>query len=389
MTRWLPCSAATLATFLFAGAALADRVAVLPARGGTDDAARQTAQAEITRGLTALGHEVVADTEVTASLWAVLDGVPDSTDEYRTVGTATSAGWVLLGLIEPAVKTTRVELLAFHGSTGRVESVAREVEQEQMGPQIQEMLSVLVRPEGIGEGELPWERAVTPPAPSPAPPTAPPAVPPAAPGPSTPTSPPPGEASAAGGSDKLATMHYLSAVRRVWPPYSGGKPFGLSALIGFSHATTRPEGAIGSASAALVSLRASYAFAGTFEPFVQFGSNLSGPGAVWVEGGARYLFTPGLHMGPKGLEGMALHFGLEATAGAFIRPGQSDLEGPSDVRYERSLQAGFTMSAAGTVIVGISPGLQLEAQVGNLRFVPLSEGSLVFVGATAGVGLRY
>jgi hypothetical protein len=166
--RLLPSAAALAAALLCAQAARADRVAVLPARGGTDEAARQGAQADIVRGLSAVGHTALPESEVSATLWAVLDGVPDTADEYRTVGTATKADWVLSGVVDPAVTTMRVELIAFHAATGRVESVAREVDRSQAAPQIQEMLGVLIRPEGIGAGELPWERAAPPAPPPPA-----------------------------------------------------------------------------------------------------------------------------------------------------------------------------------------------------------------------------
>ncbi|AKT36389.1 hypothetical protein [Chondromyces crocatus] len=387
MIRWLPCLAAALATSLSAGAARADRVAVLPARGGTDDAARQTAQADVVRGLAALGHTAVPEGEVTASLWAVLDGVPDSVDEYRTLGAATSADWVLLGLVEPAVKTTRVELIAFHGPTGRVESVAREVEQDKAGPQIQEMLSVLVRIEGIGDGELPWERAALL---ARLPSAAPPAPPPASAAPLATEPPPPADPASSEEPEKqLARMQYITTVRSVWPAYSGGKPFGVSAVLGFSFPVARAEGARGTGASVVETIRLGYAVGGVLEPFVQLGSNMSGPSAVWVEGGARYLFTPSLHRGAKGLEGTAIHLGVEATAGAFIRPGANDLEGPRGATFERETQAGFTMSAATTLIIGFYPGLQIEAQLGNLRFVPLAEGFLLLVGATAGVGIRF
>ncbi len=55
------------------------------------------------------------------------------------------------------------------GEDGRVESVAREVERPKQPAQVQEMLAVLLRPEGIGAGALPWE-SVNPAAPRPAPP---------------------------------------------------------------------------------------------------------------------------------------------------------------------------------------------------------------------------
>ncbi|HSN99911.1 MAG TPA: hypothetical protein VLS89_16565, partial [Candidatus Nanopelagicales bacterium] len=113
------------------------------------------------------------------------------------------------------------------------------------------------------------------------------------------------------------------------------------------------------------------------------------PGALWVEGGARYLFTPSVHRGARGLEGAAVHVGFEATVGAFIRPGEAELAGPGGAAFERATEVHPTLGAAATLIFGVSPGLQLEAQLGNLRWVPASEGALLLVGATAGAGLRF
>jgi hypothetical protein len=174
------------ALLLAAPAAWADRVAMLPSRGGDDTGARTTLDSDLAKGLAALGHTLVPAPELAAAVKAkVADGVADTQEEYRAVGNATRADWVLVGSVEPAVSTSRVELTACLVKAGRVEAVAREVAKAKEPAQVQEMLAVLVRPEGIGAGALPWETQ------GPPPPTPPPAAPPAAPEPPPPPAVPP------------------------------------------------------------------------------------------------------------------------------------------------------------------------------------------------------
>src|SRR3954468_9755003 len=87
------CGAATL---LLSGAALADRVALLPARG-TDPTASSSAEMETARALIALGHAVVPTQDVAAAIaTATTDGVVDSPSEYRALAAMTKADWVLV-----------------------------------------------------------------------------------------------------------------------------------------------------------------------------------------------------------------------------------------------------------------------------------------------------
>src|SRR4051812_28818471 len=94
-------SSLAIATLLAAPAAWADRVALLPSRGGgADPAARPALDADLARGLAALGHTLVPPVEVAQALVAsVTDGVADTPDEYRALGAATRADWVLVGSV--------------------------------------------------------------------------------------------------------------------------------------------------------------------------------------------------------------------------------------------------------------------------------------------------
>ncbi|WP_437723863.1 hypothetical protein [Sorangium sp. So ce861] len=374
--RALSCAAAAALTAI-APAALADRVAVLPARGGTDEAARSAAQAEVASGLAALGHTPVPDGAVAAALKGVADGVADTTDEYRAVSAQTGADWVLSGTVEPAVTTARVELTAYLASTGRVESVAREVDRDRSAQQTQEMLAVLLRPEGVGVGELPWERpagAAPPPAPSSA--GAATVLPPV---PAPPPAPPANE----------VQMAYPLGPERVWPAYSGGRRFAVSASLGVAVAAARLPGASGSAASLVGAARAAYAVGDRgLELFAGGGGNLVGPFAGWIEGGARLMLTPSRTPEGGAWRAFPLHVGPALHAGAFFRSGAGAV-GPGGATYRGDLEVHPVIGASFDVALALSPSVQLEAQLGNLRWVPTGNGSLLLLGATVGAAARF
>ncbi|XXX76241.1 hypothetical protein WMF30_52185 [Sorangium sp. So ce134] len=375
--RALSCAAAAALTAI-APAALADRVAVLPARGGTDEAARSAAQAEVARGLAALGHTPVPDAAVAAALKGIADGVADTTDEYRAVSAQTGADWILSGTVEPAVTTARVELTAYLASTGRVESVAREVERDRSAQQTQEMLAVLLRPEGVGVGELPWERPAG---------SAPPGAPPPSAGgaavlppvPAPPPSPP----------AKEVQMAYPLGPERVWPAYSGGRRLALSASLGAAFAAARLPGASGSAASLVGAARVAYAAGDRgLELFAGGGGNLVGPFAGWIEGGARLMLTPSLTPEGGAFRAFPLHVGPALHAGAFFRSGAGAV-GPDGATYRGDLEVHPVIGASLDVALALSAAVQLEAQLGNLRWVPTGDGSLLLLGATLGAGVRF
>ncbi|WP_437305994.1 hypothetical protein [Sorangium sp. So ce388] len=375
--RALSCAAAA-ALMAIAPAALADRVAVLPARGGTDAAARGAAQADIARALAALGHTPAPDSAVAAALKGVADGVADTADEYRAVSAQTGAAWVLTGTVEPAVTTTRVELTAYLASTGRVESVAREVDRDQSSRQTQEMLDVLLRPEGVGVGALPWERPVRAPPASAPPPSAGGTVvlPPV---PAAPEAPP----------AKEVQMAYPFGPERVWPAYSGGRRLAVSASLGAAVAAARLPGASGSAASLVGAARVAYALGDRgFELFAGGGGNLVGPFAAWLEGGARLLLTPSLAPQDGAWRAFPLHVGPALHLGAFFRSG-TDVVGPGGATYRGDLEVRPVLGASLDVVLALSSSVQLEAQLGNLRWVPAGDGSLLLLGATLGAGARF
>jgi hypothetical protein len=354
-------SAFAMAVLLAAPSAFADRVALLPAHGGATPDARAALDGELARGLTALGHTVVP---ASAAAAGVLDGVADTPEEYRQVGLATKADWVLVGSVEPAVTTTRVELVASLVQLGRIESVAREVAIAQADAQVQEMLRVLIRPEGVGAGELPWEKGV------PLPPKPPPVV---APPPPPVVAPPP--------PPVVAPEPVVAK-----PPYARGNHGVFGAVLGVSGPAARPSGASGSGASFTGALRGGYAIGDSgFEPFAEFGGNLVGPPALWISGGARYLLGPVLATN----SGVALWLGPEALVGAFVRLAGPDVTGANGTVYSASSEARPVFGAAFDLALALSPSLQLDAQLGNLRVVPTSAGAIVLGGATLGASLRF
>jgi hypothetical protein len=378
--RWIT-PALAAAMLLAAPSAWADKIALLPSRGGADPSPRSVLDSDLARGLTALGHTVIA---ASPSAAGVTDAVADTLEEYRAVGAATHADWVLVGAVEPAVATARVELTACLVRMGRVESVAREVNQTRTAPEVQEMLAVLVRPEGIGAGELPWEKAPRPPPPAPPPAekSPPPVViPPPAP-PAAPPAPP---------IEGRVGLSYPTGAAEVWPAYSGGKRGLVSVGLGFSAPAARPGAAKGSGSSFVSALRAGYAIGDAgIEPFAEFGGNLAGPRALWLNAGARWMFSPFLKRGNDGLRrGLPLFIGPELTAGLFVRLGTSGVTAKDGTTYSAGADAHPVLGLALDGAFALSRSFQLEAQLGNLRWVPTGEGSILLLGATLGGALRF
>ncbi|APR83923.1 Hypothetical protein A7982_09272 [Minicystis rosea] len=390
ITRPLASTAALFAVLLAAPLAWADRIALLPSRGGADPAARVALDGDLGRSLAALGHTLVPAPEVSAAITTyVTDGVADTTEEYRAVGAATHADWVLVGSVEPAVTTERVELVAALIKAGRVESVAREVEKARAQAQIQEMLAVLVRPEGIGAGALPWER-INPAAPPPAPPAPP---PPVAPPPAPPAPPPP---PAVPPVDGRAHVNYpLGASGDTWPPYSGGKRGFIGATIGFALPAVRPSVPAGvmqpKGTSFTGAVRGGVAVTDLgLEPFAELGGNLAGPRALWLAAGARWMFSPALSRGADGvLAGAPFYIGPEILVGGFFQLGANVVDDKSLGTYTSGTEAHPMLGAALDLAYALSPSFQLEMNLGNLRWVPVSNGSILVLGATLGASVRF
>ena len=256
--------------------ALADKVAVLAfasAGGGTTSAQLDQARAATRGAVTQLHHTLPSASEMVTAEMAVKDGVADTSNEYRAAGRASSAAWTVAGHATSHGPTYRLELDVCQVETGRVESLAREIDGRQATPQIAEMLALLLRPEGIGTTEPPWEHAI--PAPNPAPPapsqttTAPP-VPPAV------VTPPP----IAPPSNEEAPLAYAEK-----HPVAAG--VGLGVLV----AVKRAENARGSSAAGELNASFGYAIESVrgLEIRAGFAAGVVGPESIALDAGARFV----------------------------------------------------------------------------------------------------
>ena len=74
--------------------------------------------------------------------------------------------------------------------------------------------------------------------------------------------------------------------------------------------------------------------------------------------------------------------------GAFVRLAGADVTDRGGAVYSGSSEAHPVFGAAFELALALSPSFQLEAQLGNLRVIPASGGSIVLAGATLGASLR-
>jgi len=67
----------------------------------------------------------------------------------------------------------------------------------------------------------------------------------------------------------------------------------------------------------------------------------------------------------------------------------SGVAAPDGATYSTSASAHAVLGAALDLALALGPSVQLEAQLGNLRWIPASDGAIVLVGATLGVSIRF
>jgi len=320
------------ALLLATPAAWADTVLVLPTRGQIDGPIpAETIETETRTAISALGHQIVSDADLQAAVRAVPDGTPDTTEEYAAMAKQTAASWVVIPVATATGQRQRLELTVYQAGLGRLESVAREVSSDALRRQVQEMAGVILRPEGVGTGALPWEHRTSKPPAQPAP----------APGPTVHTVPP-----------SSTTKNERGTAITPW----------VGAGLGVSTALSRPQGAAGSSTSGWGSLRAGLGFGGSVEAAATLRGHFSGPRATIVEGSARYLFT----LDNDG----ALRIGPEAGGGVFAQQG-----GAKDKSLVLRVAAVASWKVAGP--------LSIEASLGDLAWVPASAGTLVLGGAGA------
>jgi hypothetical protein len=304
-------------------AAPGDKVAVLPFRasggGGTTSAELDAARAATREAVTRMHDVLPSDAETVSADHAAKDGVADTSAEYRDAGRAAGAQWTVAGRVDAHGTGYRLEVEACEVATGRVESLAREIDLRQAAPQISEMLALLLRPQGMGDAMPPWDQ------PNPAPAAAPPPTPPAPlpPAPAAPVPPTPVDLGPP-------------------PAYAENHPFALGVgglgLTAFARSPT----ARGSPAAALVTADVAYAFDGVrgLEAIANGAVSVAGPSSLWLDAGLRYEIP----IVPRA----RIFLGPEVAIGTFI-----DLGGDKDAR--------FLLRGALPIVIGLGERVQIEA----------------------------
>lgn len=318
-----------------ASAAQADVVLLLPARGQVPGAMLSSILENETRyGVIEVGHKLVEPQEATAAVRQVPDGTPDNSDEFAAMARFTHADWVVLPTVYPQDRNYRLELVAFQTQGGRSESVTRDIETDKVHQQVVEMLRVLLRPEGVGTGALPWEmpgarpHAAAAPAPR-ATSTTRPAAPPAA------TAP--------------------------WPLFLVGAGAAVSSAV------SRPERAAGSSTSTAFTARAGISPLQPIDLALQLSTALSGPRSTAVDASARYLVP---------VAGATFRIGPEAGVGMFVAHGGAE---------SKSLMLRGTLAAS----LAVARSVTIEATAGDLRWIPASSGTVVLAGGTVQGVVRF
>jgi hypothetical protein len=339
MTRRIPSVAFALAFVLFAGSALADRVANVHARGDAkaDDRARvEKASEEAIRGL---GH-------TSASAQEIVDGEAAAGTLVGTsaglvaVGKTTGSEWVVEAVVSPTPGGLRVELKACQVSTGRVESAARELDlRGDVMAQIREVLALLLRPQGIADDPLPWlgatptkppEKAPEPkkPVPTPGAPAAPPAAP---------------------------------------PEY--GRPGALYVGLGGGayDVVARPDGARGGRVEGAWSVEGGYSLPSMqrLELTARVGGYFGDAGAVRIEAGGRYMLP------------IASVFAIGAAANLGVLAATTS-----------SQTVRLTLGVSPVLAIALGKTFQLDFSLPAVRLAPGSSGALVFVGGEVAIVAR-
>jgi hypothetical protein len=339
-------------------AARADKVAVLPFSSSNNVPRTELEQIRgwTREALTREKHTFATPDEMVSAEAAIRDGVADVSSEYIAAGKAAGAPWTLSGRVErrdvPPSKQPdgteeegytlyRVELEACQVGSGRVESLAREVLPEEAPQELAEMIALLVRPEGLANAPIPWEKSgAKRPKPRPKPP---------APPPPPPAPPPPAEPR---------------------PIYGQGHPILVAASIGVTNALVRPDDARGPSWAMPIGGAVGYALPDVLAG-LELRGNLTGqvvgPRALEVSAGARWAFAP--------FGGVRLFVGPELLVGGHVALGAN--------KTTRFLGHGSAF-----VAYGITENIQVEL-AGDLMTAFGGTGTLVLGGGTSRLAVRF
>ena len=355
--------AVVAATLLFTVSAWADKVVVLPftspnnvSRPELDEARKWTLEA-----VAKAGHTFASDDEMVSVRRAIRDGTADNSEEYVAAGKVVGAAWTLTGHVEridhppslessnkeePGYTSYRVELEACQVASGRVESLSREVLPDDAAADLQPMIALLLRPAGIANAAIPWERSGV--HPKPRPKTPPPTTP-----------------------EESSTPRRFEEQKPVMREvYGQGHPAVIAASIGVTNALARPSQARGSSWALPIGGAVGYALPDSVKGLElrgQMTGQVAGPAALTIEGGARWAVAP--------LPDLRLFVGPEVLVGAHIAEGADKT-------------ARFLLHGSLLLALGITENLQVEV-AGDLMPAFGGSGMLVLAGATARVAVRF
>jgi hypothetical protein len=325
--------------------ALADTVAVLPFSSSGNatsvdlDKARESTRAALEKS----GKTLPTASEMLTAEMAYKGEHGGGTKGYQAAGRASSSDWTITGRVETHGATYRLELEACRVESGRVESIAREIEPAKATDQIAEMLALLLRPEGVANADIPWERAT-------------PVIPPAAP---------------KRGETKVTTS---APEKPAEPPkpkhaYAENAPVNLALGGAVMSAAHRDPRAQGSATSGQIELTGGYAFSQVpgLEGRATIDVAVAGPQSFSADAGARYMLAiaPTLRV----FAGPELGIGLFATEGA-----------------EKS--ARFFARGAVVGSVGLGEHAQIEL-AGDAGWAAGGSSSLVLIGGALRGGFRF
>jgi hypothetical protein len=325
--------------------AFADRVAVLPFEsvGNATSVDLEKARAATRAAVLDRKHIAPTDSQMLTAEMAFKGEHGGGAKAFQAAGRASTSDWVARGLVETHGATYHLELEVCQVETGRKESLAREIDASKEVAQISEMLALLVRPEGIANADIPWERAsnVTPVAkPKPGDVVVKPPEPP------PPVGPPP--------------------VRHV---YAEGHPILVGLDLSVLSAVKRPSIAQGPGTA--LQLGGAFGYALLKIPGLELRGNLlgaiAGPSSLTIDAGARYMLpivpTRRIFLGPELGLGTFITLGAEKTA--------------------RFLARGSAVAS-----MGLGERWQIEI-VGDLDYAAGGSGALVLLGGTARGAFRF
>jgi len=336
---------APLLALLAPRVALADKVAVLPfvSVGNATSVDLDKARAATKSAVIENKHTLPNDSEMLTAEMAFKGEHGGGAKAFQAAGRASSSVWVARGLVETHGATYHLELEVCQVESGRKETLAREIEPAKEVPQIAEMLALLLRPEGIANADIPWERAN---------PNV--VVPPPKPGETKvvakPPEPPPGP----------------PPVRHA---YAEGHPIALAAGLSLLSAVSRPSNAAGSATS--LQLGGSFGYALLRVPGLElrgdvFGA-LAGPSSLAIDAGARYM----LPIAPT----KRFFLGPELALGTFVTLGAD--------KGARFLGRGALVAS-----LGIGERVQVEL-AGDADWSPGGSGALFLLGGTLRGAFRF